>query len=98
MQKTNIFGVENFLPEEPLGEDERTIALYKDRLVGEYRKLPHSRKASVIEMAMEKTFATRRKEILLQGKFVQELLDDYPALKDPLQVTSISSRTKFKIL
>ena len=63
--------------------------MYKGRIREEYNKLAHKRKKSAIDTAMEKTFAKRREEIVLQRLAVPELCDVYPAFKDAVEVSSI---------
>lgn len=83
---TNVWGVNNFLPQNESGEDERTIQMHLERSKEQWKKLPHNRKGSVISLGMEKTFSKRRNDIIVVGKSVVDLLDDYPCLKDPTQV------------
>ena len=83
---TNIWGVPNFLPETPEGEDERTLEMHQSRLKEEFQKLPQRRKQSVIDSAMTKTFSKRRAEIIVLFKTVEDVCDDYPALKNAFEV------------
>ena len=84
---TNIWGVKNFNPGFPVGEDDRTVDIHKDRLIKQFQLLPYSRRQSVISTSMSKTFPVRRKDILELQKTVVEILDEYPILADPLKVS-----------
>ena len=84
---TNIWGVKNFNPILPVGEDERTLNIHKDRLLKQHNLIPYSRKQSVINTSMAKTFPLRRQHILELSKSVADIIDEYPILADPLQVS-----------
>ena len=84
---TNIWGVKNFNPSLPVGEDERTVDIHRDRLLKQFHMVPYSRKQSVISTSMSKTFPARRKDILELRKSVSDIMDEYPILADPLQVS-----------
>ena len=96
--KTNVWGLPNFLPDDKEGEDERPLSMYKQRMRDEYKKLPNNRKQSTIDTAMEKTFSKRRDEIVLQRLAVGDLCDDYPALKDAVEVSFLRIMKFFSIL
>ena len=84
---TNMWDVKNFNPGLPVGEDDRTVDIHKDRLKKQFQLLPYSRRQTVINTSMSKTFPVRRKDILELQKTVVEILDEYPILADPLQVS-----------
>lgn len=83
---TNIWGVKNFNPDIPVGEDDRTMEVYRQRLLKQFHLLPYSRKQSVVQLSMDKTFPARRKDILELRKSVTEIMDEYPILADPVQI------------
>ena len=82
-----MWGVKNFNPGLPVGEDDRTVDIHKDHLKKQFQLLSYSRRQTVINTSMSKTFPVRRKDILELQKTVVEILDEYPMLADPLQVS-----------
>ena len=85
----NIWGVKNYLPPDTVGEDERTLELYRRTVVKQYSAHPYNRKDSVWQVALEKTFAWRRRMVVNDQCSVAELLDKFPLLKEPRQVFHI---------
>lgn len=85
----NVWGVKNFLPNAEEGEDERTISLHVEKMKEQFVNHPYKRKNSIIEIAMKKTFATRRNMIISGTKSVADIIDEFPMLGDGQQVFCI---------
>ena len=82
----NKWGVKNFLPGVPDGEDDRTQDMHRKRLLDQFSAHPFNRKLSIIKSGMDKTFSCRRADIVNLSKSVAEILDMYPILVDCHQV------------
>ena len=88
-RKKLCWGMENFLPDLPEGEDDTTYSRYQQDLKEQHNLRKESRDKSVISILMNKTFAHRRH--LLVKEFVQlkTLIADYPLLCCEKQVQSL---------
>ncbi len=76
----NVYGLPNFQPERPAGEDDASIEAAKAFLKSQGNLSSALRRDQAkIDIRMEKTYPDRRKEILA-GASVSSLKDDYPDL------------------
>ena len=51
-----MWGVKNFMPQLPEGEDERTQELYIQKIKYAFKQHPYNRKHTIINAAIEKNF------------------------------------------
>ena len=65
----------NYLPNYPDGETMETLEAQRQALV-----LEHKQKNSQVKEKMERTFAYRRQEIVMEMPFITQLLHRWPAL------------------
>ena len=71
----------------PCGEDEASIVRHTKMLKNEMKKVNPNKQ--IIQKLMEKTFVTRRKEILDGMGTVHDILSTHSALKYPEEVSSL---------
>ena len=77
----NLFwGIENFLPQRCVGEDERSLRLYEQVLLEQFKLTSAKRNTYSIESAMIKTFPERRNMLITEMKRTSEILSRYPIL------------------
>lgn len=78
------WGMANFLPAPLASEDDTSIQLHKEWLKDEFKK--SNQNFNVVDLKMDITFPTRRREIVTENMDTNALLQEYPFLKDRRQV------------
>ena len=78
------WGMANFLPPPLASEDEASIQLHKEWLKAEFKKT--NQNFDVVDLKMDITYPTRRKEIVTDNMDTNSLLQEYPFLKNRRQV------------
>lgn len=84
-KQINIWGVPNFLPPQPEGEDDGTKAKHIKTLHAQKKLTEGKRKYETINFCMDITFASRREEILNFEK-IENVLETYPFLTEGEEV------------
>ena len=84
-RKPNVWGVKNFLLQTPEGEDDRTTEMYIVKIKEAHKQHPYNRKLTLINTAMDKSFALRR-SMVVEPKPVADILDLFPILSEPSEV------------
>lgn len=74
----------NYLPPYPAGETEQSLEKEREELVTESKKKNNEK---IVKDKMSKTFALRRQEIIKESPSVRAIMDRWPALFDPCQVS-----------
>ncbi|XP_072016020.1 uncharacterized protein [Amphiura filiformis] len=76
----NIWGIKNYLPGRPFGEDDTTIGIHIASLKTEHKKKRQD--ASLIKQLMDITFADRREAIVKKQWKISKIKSEYPCLFD----------------
>ena len=93
------WGINNFLPEIPEGEDDFTIKNYQ-RILNELHNYPaHKQNGELIDSLMKKTFPHRRQVLVKDMIRLSELLQMYPTSSSQEQVSifSVVALSKIKV-
>ena len=93
------WGINNFLPEIPQGEDDFTIKNYQ-RILNELHNYPvHKQNGELIDSLMKKTFPHRRQVLVKDMIRLSELLQMYPTSSSQEQVSifSVVALSKIKV-
>ena len=77
---SRAWGVVNYLPDRPDGEDDVSQASHIDRLQQQARLSEGKRNVEVTKTSMQKTFPDRRKQIILDMAKVEDVMKNYPTL------------------
>ena len=85
------FGVQNFLPDLPEGEDAHTWEKYQKELQNQMTLTKEKRIKESVRQLMEKTFPNRRHIIVKEFIRLKDLLEMYPALCTEDQVDNITN-------
>ena len=89
--KKICFGVQNFLPDLPEGEDAHTWEKYQKELQNQMALTKEKRNKEFVRQLMEKTFPHRRHIIVKEFIHLKDLLEMYPALCTEDQVDNITN-------
>ena len=81
------WGVPNFLPPYPEGEDSTTIVEHVKRIQRASKISKTQQEADMLSTLMDLTFSHRRKEIVLDFARVQHVLELYPVLSEEGEVS-----------
>jgi hypothetical protein len=76
----NQWNIPNFLPERPEGEDDTSIDRHLDIIQLQHRLPPSKKDHSLLNQALDATFATRREDIISKGLSITDLRQKYPCL------------------
>lgn len=82
----DIWGVEIFLPAISDGEDDLSMNAYKERISKQSKLLPGRRDNIQLNNAMDKTYAERRQDLVVNLTKISEMLTKYPVLREGDQV------------
>ena len=89
--KKLCFGVQNFLPDLPEGEDAHTWEKYQKELQNQMALTKEKRNKESVRQLMEKTFPHRRHIIVKEFIRLKDILEIYPALCTEDQVDNITN-------
>ena len=81
-----MYGLPNYLPDRPSGEDETSIGKHKEWLQDEKRARRKRPDMSQIDKRMTLTFADRRLMVVEKNTTVSEVIEEYPWLESFHQV------------
>ena len=78
--KKNCYGVQNFLPDLPEGEDPYTWEKYQQEMKNQLSLCKEKRNKELLCTLMDKTFPRRRHLIVKEIIRLQDLMEMYPML------------------
>lgn len=82
------YGVPNYMPERPVGEDDKTIQVHIEWMQDEKRVRPRRPDYAKIKTLMTRTLADRRNMIIYKAASIADVLKEYPWLGDEDEVLS----------
>lgn len=77
-----LYGLPNYLPTQPEGEDAVSIQAHKDWLQDERRARRKNLDRAQIDRRMQLTFADRRSMVVEKTATVADVIEEYPWLSD----------------
>lgn len=83
------YGVPNYLPNNPKGEDEISIERHIEWMKKEKKTRPRKPDHKQIQLLMNRTFAYRRNRIVNEAARVTNILEEFPWLADEDEVTMV---------
>ena len=81
----NRWGCPTFYMETPVGEDERTTDLYREKLLAEFEAFPTNRVKETVSLYMNKTLHDRRRMVKDMVP-VARIIEQYPILGEGEEV------------